>query len=175
MDEDAKLAEFSSVTGASAEEARHLLEATAWAVDAAVQLYFEAAAEPVRATAEPEFEAPVGSRGASAADAYADAYGAGPSDEVRRPDEVRRERLFDGPGGMYEMPYRRLAPSVDMPLRNFREEAQFHDGDDDYERGHTLAAIYRAPDDLMDDTPLGQCALGAGGAAEGLVAAARGQ
>lgn len=174
--EDDKVAQIVAITDTDPNTARHLLEASAGNVEAAVQLHFDGGnafddanealvRELATADLPPE---PAAVSGAQA--------GADPMDDgTRRPDEVVRERLYDGPmhGGRFGMPgmpggmpgagmpggvphYNpRMPPAqVDMPFRNFREEAEDMD-----EGGPGLDDLYRAPTELMNNQALTMCAL----------------
>lgn len=156
MSNEEKLAQFVAVTGAGPDEALHLLEASGWDMDSAVQLHFDS----LQAGA-PQDDELVARQMMQEDLALPEVVGAGlpatnlghpavDQDGVRVPDAARTERLFDG--GMEMMAAR------PRPRRELAEGASISLGGPGHSDGG-LDAIYKPPQAIMNDMTLEEYVL----------------
>jgi UBA-like domain len=165
---DEKVSQIVDITGAAADQAQHLLEASGGDLDSAVELYFATtgggAALDEDSEALARRMAHEGSVHPFGVDAANEQHGVPPGEMghqhldpegIRRPDDARTERLFDvgaGPMG-FAMPRH---PRARLP----EQRGAGINLSDTSNQG--LDAIYKPPDDLMSDLTLEECGSGIG-------------
>jgi hypothetical protein len=153
-----KISHFVGVTRAEPNQAEHLLDASGWNLDSAVQLYFETTAGAALMEDEELAHHMMQEASSRSMDAGI-AEGLGGSrvedsgvsaDGVRVPDAARTERLFDAGSGS----------SMAIPARPARartaalQRAAFDTSDS---QAGGLDAIYKPPEDIMSDLTLEEC------------------
>ena len=162
---DELVAEFIGITNAPASEAEHMLEATGWDLDTAVQLHFEGQGAATATTSTPAparmpdelpdlddfMDEARGSRAAAALAAAAPMVG---EDGVRVADSVKRERLFDT----------RHARQPRVSISHAAPEVQqmpFGDLDPDAAKrtGPGLDSIYQPPKEILSSLQLPEYAF----------------